>query len=1005
MKMKCKYLDMRLRLMVAVIAVAGAAFCALAAPVDSARAEREAGEFLMSRVGAFGTRSTVPAMKTVYASQAANGANTFFVVNNEEAGCYAIVSADDRLPRVLGWSDKGCFDPDDIPENVRWWLGQYDVEISALLKADPSEEATRGIYEPRYRDAIEPMLKSTWNQSAPYNNMCPTVKGSKSVTGCVATAMAQVMRYHQWPKYPTGANKDYTFSGTELDWSLMLDTYNPGAYTTRQANAVALLMLQCGRSVNMSYSPQESGAQGNMVPYALTTYFDYSQDVRLEYRDYFSASAWEDMVYGELEAERPVLYSGFSYAGGHAFVCDGYLEGYYHFNWGWGGYQDGYFLLNALNPAAGGIGSYVGGYNLNQLILTGVKKNNGSTDRQYMMVTNGGFVCNPESGYFSIVPDSGDQGIMYNPLSYAMTLSVGIRLEGPDGKTAGYGSVRGSEEVLPGWGYDRYTPDFPELPAGTYRVYPAFRDQKGDWHDVRVVYGDQQYCKATYDGSGDITLSNPGAPASMKPGFVFSDPIVSAEASPGSPVSVSYYVTNIGPGDYTGYVIGALSAAGVEPSEDNMDLGVLSLPVGSTELLTFMMQAPDKEKVEMNVFDMEMNPMSAAETLTLSGKLTDKRSASRKLDVRMLSPFSATVATEPGISIYVENLTEEKVPVQFCFEIYDQWGEKVRSFSSGELTLPANYANAINFGSVSLGIDPGWYFWRVSEMNGEAVGNTLSLSYPLQVTSGVKTYEFTDFFTITGESTAEYSRPPIGTYSDDIDIAEVLEGERITAIEGNAFVNSPKLRSLGIPASVSRLGSGLLYMTPQLRDLTVASATPFGISDNLMEASAFARVRLHTPAGSENAYMHSDVWSRFSMPRWFMDIPSGVTVKGLQVDPGTGEVYTPYYVNGIDELTFDIELPEGFSAIVGWVIPETGKEHYACQNAGKVTLPALDALNGSMYIRLVDSASVADANDGEGLADVYTTTGVCVLRQASAAEIASLPEGIYIVNGKKIVIR
>lgn len=1005
MKTEMKYPKSRVAAALAVMAVAGCVFGSQAAPVSPEEAASIAGDFLKNRVEALRTRGAAPEMKTVYTSRADNGAESFFILNDEEAGCYAIVAADDRLPKVLGWSDKGCFDPDDIPANVRWWLGEYDVEISAMLKADPKVPATRSIYEPDYRAKVDPMLKSTWDQSTPYNNMCPTIGGRRSVTGCVATAMAQVMRYHAWPDYPTGANKDYTFTGTQLDWSLMIDAYYTGGYTTRQANAVALLMLQCGRSVDMAYTPNESGAQGNKVAYALTTFFDYSQDLRLHYRDYYSSSVWEDMVYSELQEKRPVLYFGYSYAGGHAFVCDGYLDGYYHFNWGWGGYQDGYFLLNALNPAAGGIGSYIGGYNLNQSIYTGVQKNNGSTDRQYLMLANGGFVYDHDRNAFAVKPQDSGQGFMYNPLAYSFTMNVGLKMVDASGKVAGYASNRERADLLPGYGYDVFRPEMPSLPAGTYRAYPAFCDPNMTWRDIQTLYGSQQYCEVTYDSKGDYIISNPGAPADMKADFVLSDPTVSTAPAPGMPVAVSYYVTNIGPGDYTGFVFGALAGLGQTPSEDNMDIAILSLARGQTERVSFSIPAPDAKEADLMILDSDMNPIGKSTQLRLDGTATDKRAAARKLDVMMLSPTEATVGNSASVSIFVQNLTDEVVPVSFFFECFDEFGERVGHFSSQELKIPAGYANTINFGTVDLTLEPGWYRWQVSEMNGEAAGNLLSLPSPMQVVNGPKTFEFKSYYTIVGEDEALFSRPPIGSYSEEMVVTEKIEGQTITGFEGNAFVNSPKLTALTVPATVNRLGSALLYMTPELTDLTVMSPEPPAISADVMEPYAFNRVWLHTPAGTENLYMHSEVWSKFSMGRWFFSFPKEVEITGLDNDPGTGSPYQPYFIDDTRELTFDISLPEGMSAIVGWNIGETELKGYTCYGSGKVTLPALGRHYGSAYMTLVDSASVSDAEAVSGLADVYTTTGLPVLRQAAKSEIDALPAGIYIVNGKKTVVR
>lgn len=977
-----------------------AVMTAVAAPVSPQKAATTGGQFLKTHVEGLGTRASLTPSRVAFTSTL-DGFDCFYVVSNKDAGCFALISADDRLPEVLGWSDKGDFNAEDIPSNVAWWFSEYNKQIAAFLAANPDVDlSTRSVWYPENKQMIEPLLKTTWNQSAPYNNMCPKQGTERSVTGCVATAMAQCMKYYEWPVYPVGKNDLYTFQGTTLDWANMIDNYPFGGYTGRQANAVALLMLQCGRSVDMTYSPNESGAQGNMPLKAWTTYFDYSKDLRLHYRDYYDSKTWENMVYNELINARPVFYSGYSYAGGHAFVCDGYKEGYYHFNWGWGGYQDGYFLLNALNPEAGGIGSYIGGYNLGQLIYTNLMKNNGSTDIQYMMLCNGNFVY--EDDEFKAVPKAEDsKGVFFNPLSYTQNVAVGLKLTDKQGNFLRYITCTSRNDLKPNYGMYSFKPDMPELSDGEYIVYPAYNGPDKEWRDIMVMYGCQQYVELTVK-DGQPTWNNPGVPAEMKSSIVISDPIVSPNVSKGCPVRVSYYVTNVGPGDYSGYILGRLTAKDVEPSDENYDFTALSLNKGQTERIDLVMTAPTADEAQLELVTDSYEPIGTPTTIKINGKLKDGRTEGRKLNASVLDPTLVHYSKEAPIMMMVENISGAVVNVTFAFEISDETGKVVRAADADmAIDLPKDFNSTVDFGSIDLGLKPGNYYMTILDSE----NNVLSAPYPFQVIDGPITDDFATYYTIVDETSATISRPMFGgSYSENAVIPEKVGNYTITGLEGNAIVNSPMLEALTIPATVERLGSSLLYMTPKLHDLTMLSAAPCSISPDVIEPEGFWNVKLHVPAGSENLYMHSDVWGQFYMPRWTMEIPADVTISGLQTDTA-GKVYAPYYVSGDSELTFEIGLPEGMGAIVWWQIQDTNQQYYAYQNAGKVTLPKLGNSYGVMNIRLVDAAGVDESAAASHLSDVYTPTGVCVLRQASAEEINALPAGIYVVNGKKLVIR
>lgn len=334
-----------------------------------------------ARLSAMAGAATVKAAYTV--SDSKTGSPLVYVINPASKGNgFLVVSADDIATPLLGYSDNGTFDPDNMPDNLRWWLSQYSEEISAAVSEGVE---TVPYYRASERKEIAPLVTTKWNQDAPFNNDCPltTYNGQsvRSVTGCVATAMAQVIKYHNWPEKGIGQNSyfwgnktlSFDYANTTFDWANMIDVYNASA-TEAQKAAVAELMYACGVSVNMSYSADASGAQSQYVPYAMREFFNFDKGVTTASRYSYSLAGWEDLIYNELATNGPVYYSGSNESVGHAFVCDGYANGYFHFNWGWGGLSDGYFRLNALDPETQGIGGSTSGYNMRQAVIVGCKK-------------------------------------------------------------------------------------------------------------------------------------------------------------------------------------------------------------------------------------------------------------------------------------------------------------------------------------------------------------------------------------------------------------------------------------------------------------------------------------------------------------------------------------------------------------------------------------------------------------------------------------------------------
>ena len=221
--------------------------------------------------------------------------------------------------------------------------------------------------------------------------LCPIVRGEPTYTGCTATAVAIVMRYHQWPEKGVGTLPGYKISRGEVllelplghtyDWKNMPLEYPYVGYSQVEANAVAVLMRDCGWMIFSDYGPVGSSgtaASTFYIPSGLTTYMGYDKRVRTISRNGYTTSEWNSLMQGELESNRPVIYSGFNDNAGHAFVLDGYTDqNYYRVNWGWGGYCDGYFLLTVLDPEGQGSGGSEGGYNMYQDAVIGIQKDDG----------------------------------------------------------------------------------------------------------------------------------------------------------------------------------------------------------------------------------------------------------------------------------------------------------------------------------------------------------------------------------------------------------------------------------------------------------------------------------------------------------------------------------------------------------------------------------------------------------------------------------------------------
>ncbi len=323
----------------------------------------------------------------------------YYIFNDQSNNAFVIVSGDDAAYPIIGYSKESMFRVNDIGSNVAKWLEGYKKELRYIIQSKmpatieiinewnellngPTRSMLQG-------EVVSPLMKTKWNQSPYYNALCPYDfnKSARSVTGCVATAMAQIMKYWNHPAKGVGSHSYVHPSYGALSANFSITNYNwtnmPNQLTTSN-NDVATLMYHCGVSVNMDYSPDVSGAWviseasqiENCSEFAFKEYFDYSESTIGLRRSQYSESVWIQMLKDELDNKRPIMYAGYGSGGGHAFVCDGYDVGnFFHFNWGWGGVYDGYFKINALNPGAGGTGGGSGSYNQSQQAIFNLSPN------------------------------------------------------------------------------------------------------------------------------------------------------------------------------------------------------------------------------------------------------------------------------------------------------------------------------------------------------------------------------------------------------------------------------------------------------------------------------------------------------------------------------------------------------------------------------------------------------------------------------------------------------
>lgn len=438
---------------------------------------------------------------------------------------FVVTPADDRAPSLLGYGDGAA---GSNPE-----FDYYMAFLSSRVREVAGGSGVPAAHSRPERDPVAPLCTTRWGQMEPYNDECPTDGGARCAAGCVATALAQLMKYHEWPPRGTGSGKYFLHYDTDrqethevdladyiFDWDGMIDSYRDGGGLTgteRQRAAVARLMAAAGAAVEMMYAPGESGAYNEYLGRALAYNFNYTNGMAYEERMCYGLYDWEEMIYSSLKTCGPVAYSGDSDGSGHSFICDGYAgDGMFHMNWGWNGVSDGYFLLDILDPYALNDGNQGNGYTQNQNALLFAKPaapDEGNPAYIMRSVPGKPLTFAPLDSKLPFAEDADETSFYfgpqynYGPYTLPGTMLIGVAYESMYDAADSRNSLLSAEyenEIY--WGWRRI--DFPydvKLEKGLYRVYVVTSDGESLW-PVRSMISKPDFVIGEVDGEGLMTF-------------------------------------------------------------------------------------------------------------------------------------------------------------------------------------------------------------------------------------------------------------------------------------------------------------------------------------------------------------------------------------------------------------------------------------------------------------------------------------------------------------------
>ena len=639
---------------------------ALAKPITEGEARAIAGQFMASRN--LSSTDLQFASKAMLASNPRTlGKTAYYVFNGTRPNNgYVIIAGDNRVPAVLGYSDTGIFEADNLPPAMQELLESYTEQIAALDNGETVSAHMTG------QGAIAPLVPAVWSQNSPYYTRLPFVEtGKHAAAGCVATAMAQVMYYYKWPTRTSETIPAYTsptlsiympeLPVTNFAWDLMQNTYQTTDTTSAAGIAAATLTLYCAQSVKMDFKNTSSSATTSYVPLAMTTYFGYQASCHTIHRANYTTQEWEQTIYNELAASRPVIYSGSKATGGHAFLCDGYDgNGLFHINWGWNGQSNGYFLLNVLNPDLQGTGSTGGvyGYIYRQAAIVGIEPGQDATSNFEITSTN-------------VTLDSYSTTRTSSQSTFRATVSGRFNTTTSQviAVDIGWGLYRGDvliEKLYRGYntalkpGYYLSSTSTAlnfgaGISAGTYRILPIYSEyNKDNWRPC--VGADKNYIEVTINGN---QCSYRCYGTTSAPDYSVDDITMTGSMNHNRPVDIAVTLTNHGDSRndllYM-HVNGTFTATGlvsIEKGEtDRIEMRFMPTEAG-TYTLTFSFNENGNNPVATRVLNINQMPTA---NLTSTITILDVTDAFNKIITSDKFSVELTI-TNVGTTTYREDIS------------------------------------------------------------------------------------------------------------------------------------------------------------------------------------------------------------------------------------------------------------------------------------------------------------------------------------------------------------
>lgn len=750
-------------------------------------------------------------------------------------GGYLIASGDDRAEALLAEIPNGKFNIEDIAPAAKWWLEEYSRQINWLrdnpddltanwesLSGVPDIATLYGKWKP-----IQPLMTCTWDQNYPYNNLCPTKGGRRCMTGCVATAMSMVIRtigYAEGNGYKVDKNGDdpveFTYTDHDFKFDIMPDKPSYTTATSEQIDAVAQLMLACGLSVNMKYSPSASSAYSSAVPEALKNNFGYGEYTDIYYREYLPVAKWESIIYEELSLGRPVYYSGNDRVTGHAFVIDGYQGGgMWHVNWGWGGQSNGYYRLSALTPGTQGIGGSISGngYKYGQEIVKAVPPEG-----------NPGFVPMTLSGSISVVGE-GVYSVHYrslgrqnpNVLLGAVIVDVNCNQVA---KAAFWQrlTVGATGSVY----MDNYSHDFSQydVPAGDYRIYPAMVKENSDEFLITEEYaGRQHYINLSVDSDGRYHYSNIEASAESTSDIHISE--IRENELRNYSSTITFSLVNNGKLDFKDNLTLGLAKAGTDQYVCSYSLPEITVPAGYNETVAWKIALCDSQNQILpvgryrvmitdsngNIIDRDKSFEVDVPEVRMTGWIAPQHLAIYNIDK---SPSSLVVGEKWNHTINILNDEERKTKIELHF------------FKPGTATVIKSYIvydgilsikdGVMEIDSPEIDIPFGLYEVAYVESRSEISDRrTISIC---DSADGI-------YYMPLSREEVSVAAHPQSAYSGDIVIPATvdIEGQTysVTSVGSGAFKESAELTSVDLPEQISYIGVNAFASCASLTHLII----------------------------------------------------------------------------------------------------------------------------------------------------------------------------------------